>query len=79
MKYVWMTEAGTELLFDIDNDPNELKNLAVDAAHHETLARWRSRLIRQLQGRPEGFTDGEKLIAGRPHEACLPHVHGVSA
>jgi len=31
------------------------------------LAEWRGRLIRRLSNRPEGFTDGTKLIPGRPY------------
>ena len=29
------------------------------------LTKWRNDLVRMLAGRPEGFSDGAKLIAGR--------------
>ena len=33
------------------------------------LADWRARLVRRLAGRPEGFSDGQRLIPGRPYSA----------
>ncbi|MCE9590945.1 MAG: arylsulfatase [Planctomycetes bacterium] len=77
-KYVWMTELGTELLFDLKNDPGELRNLAAQPAHAQRTAAWRGRLIEQLRNRPEGFTDGSRLISARPYDACLPHARGGS-
>ena len=77
-KYVWITSSGEEQLFDLEDDPGELCNLAALPAHAERVARWRRRLIERLAGRPEGFTDGTRLIAGRPHDAVLPHVGGKS-
>ncbi|MBI3972407.1 MAG: arylsulfatase [Chloroflexi bacterium] len=72
MKYVWYSQTGDELLFDLDRDPQELHNLLFepDAAAH--VAPWHRRLIRELRGRPEGFTDGDRLIAGRPHDYLVP-------
>lgn len=78
-KYVWMTHRGTELMFDLQKDPQELHNLAGDTAFDSHLAMWRSRLMEILKGRPEGFTDGERLIAGRPYRPSLAHVHGPGA
>ncbi|WP_436925631.1 arylsulfatase [Halosimplex amylolyticum] len=60
-KYIWHPTTGRELLFDLENDPNETENLAADPDHREELATWREALIDRLDGRPEGFTDGESL------------------
>ena len=49
------------------------RRASVDAALH----RWRQRLIQVLRDRPEGFTDGERLLPGRPYPALLPHVSGT--
>lgn len=68
-KYVWLTKEGRELLFDLENDPNELTDLSVDPEHQDLLVIWRNRLIKHLDGRPEAFTDGRNLIPGRPHPA----------
>ena len=84
-KYIWRPLDGREQLFDLQADPRELHDLtripptdgarraSVDAALH----RWRQRLIQVLRDRPEGFTDGERLLPGRPYPALLPHVSGT--
>lgn len=71
-KYVWLPHSGRELLFDLEKDPRELHDLTACPDHAERLARWRNRLIEQLKDRPEGFTDGRELIAGRDYQASLP-------
>ncbi|MCX5662308.1 MAG: arylsulfatase [Planctomycetota bacterium] len=73
-KYVWLTKDGREQFFDLATDPNELRNLVADPAWRERAAAWRGLLIEKLKGRPEGFTDGERLIAGRPYRSALPHA-----
>jgi len=75
-KYVWYTGSGEEQLFDLLNDPGETRNLAVDPDEHGRVELWRRRLIERLSGRPEGFTDGECLIPGQPHDPLLPHASG---
>lgn len=70
-KYVWLPASGQEQFFDLQQDPHELRNLA---AHTERVAPWRARLIAALKDRPEGFSDGRQLIAGRPYPALLPHA-----
>ncbi len=69
LKYIWRPLDGTEYLFDLDKDPREEHDLTKVAAQRGTLEQCRQRLIQQLVGRPEGFTDGTKLIAGRPYPA----------
>ena len=71
-KYVWYTQTGVEHLFDLSTDPHETHDLAREADGEAKLEPWRRRLIGFLEGRPEGFTDGERLIAGRPHNHFLP-------
>jgi len=46
----------------------------LSAEPSEELATWRGRLIERLRNRHEGFTDGERLIPGRPYETVLPHA-----
>jgi arylsulfatase A-like enzyme len=71
-KYIWYTQTGQEQLFDLDTDPNEMRDLARYEANNGVLALWRKRMVAQLKDRPEGFSDGEKLIAGRPHGHFVP-------
>jgi choline-sulfatase len=72
MKYIWYTQTGQEQLFDLDNDPSELCDLARRDDSTGVLASWRARMVAQLKDRPEGFSDGEQLIVGQKHEAVMP-------
>ncbi len=71
-KYIWHTKSGREQLFNLQDDPNELHDLARVTSNEPALLRWRERMIRQLTNRPEGFTDGHRLIAGRTHTPMVP-------
>ena len=69
MKYIWRPANGGEQLFNLEDDPRELRDLS----RSEDLAGWRSMMIKELAGRPEGFSDGEKLIAGRRYGPVLQY------
>lgn len=64
-KYIWFSQTGEEQLFDLEHDPQERINLAGQQQHEELLDLWRGRLIGELRGREEGYTDGSRLIVGR--------------
>jgi arylsulfatase A-like enzyme len=66
-KYIWRPSDGTEQLFDLDQDPREEHNLCGDQTRRATLERWRATLVERLAKRPEGFSDGRQLRAGRPY------------
>lgn len=66
-KYIWRPLDGTEQLFDLQADPREEHDLSKRPDHRATLEQWRARLIERLAGRPEGFSDGTRLIPGRPY------------
>jgi arylsulfatase len=68
-KFIWRPLDGSEQLFDLDQDPHEEHDLAREEASHPTLLRWRRLLVDRLRDRPEGFSDGEKLMPGRPYPA----------
>ncbi|MBI4472406.1 MAG: hypothetical protein HY646_07035 [Acidobacteria bacterium] len=67
-KYIWYSHTGREQLFHLAEDPHEVHDLARQA----DVTRWRNRLIAQLRHRPESFTDGQRLIAGRPQLPVVP-------
>jgi len=64
-KYIWRPDDGTEQLFDLDKDLREEHDLSKAPA----VKLWRERLVKRLAGRLEGFSDGQRLIAGRPYPA----------
>ena len=66
-KYIWRPLDGSEQLFDLSTDPREEHDLARLAESRELVAHWRDFMIEQLRDRPEGFSDGTELIAGRPY------------
>jgi hypothetical protein len=72
MKYVWGSERGVEQLFDLVEDPGELRNLV--KARPDLRDLWRERLIQDLTGREEGFVADGKLVTGRPVTAILEHT-----
>ena len=73
-KYVWMSGEGKQQLFDLAVDPQELHNLMPTPVGERRAQRWRAALIAELTGREEGYTDGQRLIPGRPARACLAHI-----
>jgi len=62
VKYIWLPGQGRELFFDLVHDPNEMCDLSDAVQRAGEVALWRSRLIEELKGRPEGFTDGNSLL-----------------
>ncbi len=53
-KYVFNAFSATEQLFDLVQDPYEKVDLAGDAGHAATLARWRGRLVAQFEREGRG-------------------------
>ena len=70
-KYCWFMESGREQYFDLNRDPKEMHDRIQDPACRERIAYLRNLLIRELEGREEGYTDGSALIAGRPQKSVL--------
>ncbi|MBT3378363.1 MAG: arylsulfatase [Lentisphaerae bacterium] len=61
-KYIWFPGWDVEQFFDLEQDPRETRDLSGTSERADEVARWRQRLIEELSGRPEGFTDGERLL-----------------
>ena len=70
-KYCWFTESGREQYFDLAGDPREMHDGIRDAANQERISVLRGHLIRELAEREEGYSDGIRLIPGRPQRAVL--------
>ena len=74
-KFVWQSSTGTEWFFDLEKDPGELHNAAVDDEYAERVALWRRRLVGVLAERPEdGLSDGERLVPGKTLPSCRSHL-----
>ena len=70
-KYIWYSQTGKELYFRIQSDRNELHNRIQDKSAQERVQTLRDTLIRELDGREEGYSDGTRLIAGQTPTAAL--------
>ncbi len=75
-KYIWFSATGREQYFDLENDPQELHDRIHDPACAERIALLRAELIRDLEGREEGHSDGRQLICGQPCSPILREVFG---
>ncbi|MFQ9872342.1 MAG: arylsulfatase [Oscillospiraceae bacterium] len=74
-KYIWETQTGREFYFRLDTDPQETHNAIGDAQYRERIAYLRGLLIQALDGREEGYTDGVRLIPGKPPVDGLEHLY----
>ena len=70
-KFIWFVADGTELFFDLVSDPGETRNLIGDLERSGRIGWWRSELVRVLEDRPEGFSDGERLVPGRAYPGVM--------
>ncbi len=75
-KYIWYSQTGQEQFFDLEEDPNEMRDLARKTDAGAALEPWRQRLAERLGQRPEGFSDGSRLIPGKPHGTLVPERNG---
>ncbi len=64
-KYIWNTQDGSELFFDLASDPCECHNAAADAAAADRIDKWRRRLVTELAGyEADGLIKDGKLNPG---------------
>jgi arylsulfatase A-like enzyme len=69
-KYIWRPFTGAEQLFDLTEDPGECRDLA--PGDPDAVADWRRQLIDRLKNRPEGFTDGQRLVRPATYPGVIP-------
>lgn len=73
-KFVWYSQTGRELYFDLERDPHETHNAAADPGCGPRVDQLRRLLAGELAGREEGYSDGQRLITGRPPQNVLRAV-----
>jgi arylsulfatase A-like enzyme len=71
-KYIWYSRGGEELLFDLEKDPRETTDQLENPEYAAARQRLSTFLVQHLAGRPEGFSDGAKLIPGCKHGPLVP-------
>ncbi|MDU7956274.1 MAG: arylsulfatase [Clostridium perfringens] len=72
-KFLWFSQRGEEQYFDLEKDPKELTNLINSEEYKERIDYLRKILIKELEGREEGYTDGNILLKGHP-VSTLNHI-----
>ena len=75
-KYIYHAFHGQEQLFDLENDRQELNDVAGDVAHEGTLRRWRQRMVEHLSVRGDSWVKGGKLQTRRQPVATSPNFPG---
>ena len=70
-KYIWFSQTGREQYFRLDIDPEESHDRISNEKDQDRISYLRSLLIRELEGREEGYSDGKQLIVGRTPQAVL--------
>lgn len=75
-KYIWFSQTGQEQYFDLEKDPGETHNAVSEPQYRDRIDALRKLLVRELCGREEGYSDGERLIAGRPWKDVLGNATG---
>ncbi len=64
-KYIWFTQSGEELFFDLTEDPQEEHDRSDDPAYADRVDLWRTRLAQVLAERgDDDLSDGESLLPG---------------
>lgn len=72
-KFLWFSQRGEEQYFDLEKDPKELTNRINSEEYKERIDYLRKILIKELEGREEGYTDGNILLKGHP-VSTLNHI-----
>lgn len=71
-KYIWYPALGKEQFFNLTADPKELNDLVKTGDKESRITLWRERLVRELEGRPEGFVkDGALQTLEGPTPYCI--------
>lgn len=73
-KFIWFSQSGKEQFFDLEKDPLELREGIKAPEYQSRIQQLRSLLVEELDGREEGYSDGARLLPGRPAQKILTQV-----
>ena len=73
IKYIYYALDGREELFDLANDPRELRNLAADPVYGSMLLQWRQHMVEHLSERGEQFVKDGKLTLRKQRTIYSPN------
>ncbi len=77
-KYVYHARDGAEQLFDLREDPHEIRDLAPEPRYRSQVREWRARMVEHLAERGEPFVVNGNL-APRPKSMLYsPHYPGAA-
>jgi len=75
-KYIFHAFDGSEQLFDLSDDPNEINDLSSNPSHSGTLQLWRERLARHLSERGDGWVTNGRPLRRPRRRLYSPHYPG---
>lgn len=74
-KLIWFSQSGELQYFDLLRDPKEEHNLWGDPKVAARTGLLHGLLVEHLAGRPEGYSDGQRLISGKKPLVILPFLN----
>jgi len=78
-KYIFHAHDGSEQLFDLDHDPQEIHDLTGEAPHQDRLKMWRARMVKHLEVRGEQWVKDGKLMLRRESMPISPNYPRAQA
>ena len=76
-KLIWYPYGNVVQLFDLQNDPSECNDLAMERSFGPVLDRLSDRLVDQLYGEDLGWIDGRRLVGVAAPTEYGPRTRGL--